>query len=71
MVTPGKELPVAGIPPPPLSCQRLSLQPYRAVDKVVQRWAESASLCSSCSLYSLRRWTQTCKVPSLTPCRLW
>lgn len=33
--------------------------------------SQSASLCSSFSLCSSRRWTQTCKVPSLTPCRLW
>lgn len=31
----------------------------------------SVSLCSSFSLCLLRRWTQTCKVPSLTLCRLW
>lgn len=36
-----------------------------------ERVVLTTSFCSSCSLCSLRRWTQTCKVPSSTPCRLW
>lgn len=48
-----------------------ALQDYGQSDAKRELSLNTTSLCSSFSLYSLRSWIQTCKVPSLTPYRLW